>query len=50
VRQSKPIYERNSITEGRQKKKKKVGVVGKEDGGGNNRQKILPILISKQRK
>lgn len=45
--QNRALYERNSITEGRQKKKKK-----KPSGGpdGNNRQKILPILISKQRK
>jgi hypothetical protein len=43
------VYERNSITEGRQKKKKKKTAVPQE-GGGNNRQKILPILISKQRK
>jgi hypothetical protein len=48
VRHSKPIYERNSNTEGgRQKKKSKAT---KETGGGNNRPKILPILISKQRK
>jgi hypothetical protein len=49
VRQSKAVYERNSITEGRQKKKKKKTAVPQE-GSGNNRQKILPILISKQRK
>jgi len=45
--QNRALYERNSITEGRQKKKKKKPSGGQD---GNNRQKILPILISKQRK
>ena len=52
VKHSKPIYERNSITEGRPKKKKKSMLSkGIKDGNeGNNRDKILPLLISKQRK
>lgn len=48
VRPSKPIYERNSITEGRQKKKSKRS--SSKEPVGNNRQKVLPILMSKQRK